>query len=118
MDVSKNSTLRFMSALYAIGVHASRSSPSGQPSWNRSDSSADPDGLQSLEYTYDLAGNILTQTDTRDGVPQTQTYTYDLLDRLTGASVGDGTLVKYSPEAYEYDDPMDMGRLMSKAGVT
>ena len=38
--------------------------------------------LQDLAYTYDAVGNILGITDAKSG--ETQSYTYDSLDRLTG----------------------------------
>jgi len=36
-----------------------------------------------LQYAYDNAGNVTQISDQRSGVWQTQTFTYDALDRLT-----------------------------------
>jgi RHS repeat-associated protein len=46
-------------------------------------------------FTYDAAGNVATQTDARSVVT---TYTYDTLNRVTAATVTDGTVT------YEYDN--------------
>jgi RHS repeat-associated protein len=46
-------------------------------------------------FTYDAAGNVATQTDARSVVA---TYTYDTLNRVTAATVTDGTVT------YEYDN--------------
>ena len=46
-------------------------------------------------FTYDDAGNVATQTDARS---TTTTYTYDALNRVTAATVTDGTVT------YEYDN--------------
>jgi len=58
-------------------------------------------------FTYDSAGNVLTQTDARNVAT---TYTYDSLNRVTAATVADGTVT------YEYDNtttggPYAIGRL-------
>ena len=45
--------------------------------------------LQDLGYTFDQGGNVTKLTDATHG---TQTYSYDALDRLTGATGGYGTL--------------------------
>jgi RHS repeat-associated protein len=46
-------------------------------------------------FTYDNAGNVATQVDARS---VTTTYTYDTLNRVTAATVTDGTVT------YEYDN--------------
>jgi RHS repeat-associated protein len=46
-------------------------------------------------FTHDAAGNVLTQTDARS---VTTTYSYDALNRVTAATVTDGTVT------YEYDN--------------
>jgi RHS repeat-associated protein len=46
-------------------------------------------------FTYDNAGNVATQTDARSSAT---TYTYDTLNRVTAATVTDGTVT------YEYDN--------------
>ncbi len=69
--------------------------------------------FQNLTYTYDAVGNVKTIVDQMAG-PQTQTFAYDALNRLTSASatgLGSGL---YS-EIYTYD--ANTGNLSSKAGV-
>ncbi len=78
-------------------------------------SSADPDSMQSLTYTYDVMGNIIRIDDLIGGAIQSQFFTYDNLDRLTGARVEGGTLGLYDPQEYIYDDA---GRLSGKDGST
>jgi RHS repeat-associated protein len=78
-------------------------------------STADPDSLQLLDYTYDVIGNIIRMDDLFGGATQSQYFTYDSLDRLTGARVEGGTLGLYDPQTYTYDDA---GRLASKDGST
>ena len=65
--------------------------------------------IQDLTYSYDLKGNITAINDAVNGI--NHTYTYDFLDRLTGA-VGSGTDA-YS-ESYAYDA---LGNILSKTGV-
>jgi YD repeat-containing protein len=91
---------------------------------------SDTDSLQDLRYTYDANGNVLTIKDYKADNPQTQSFTYDELDRLStgraenaagidmernGGSVNsiDGT---YAYETYTYDS--STGNLSSKAGVS
>ena len=69
--------------------------------------------VQNLTYDYDAGGNILTISDSTAG-PQTQTFTYDNLDRLTSAEAAGGTDGLYS-ESYTYDP--STGNLASKAGL-
>ncbi len=66
---------------------------------------ATPESLQKLQYTYDAAGNILTIQDYKAGNPQTQTFTYDSLNRLVtaAASGGTGNYGNYSQETTAYD---------------
>jgi len=53
--------------------------------------------------TFDKAGNLVTTTDARG---KTTTYSYDALNRMTGATFGDGSL------AYQYDQGTNgVGRL-------
>jgi RHS repeat-associated protein len=70
--------------------------------------------LQDLNYTYDAVGNVLTILDNKAG-PQTQTFTYDALDRLQTAQAVGGSGGTYAQETYLYDK---VGNLTSKAGVT
>jgi RHS repeat-associated protein len=77
---------------------------------------ATPDSLQDLRYTYDRVGNVLTISDYKAGSPQTQTFTYDNLKRLTSAVASGGTGGTYALENYNYDGTT--GNLASKAGVS
>ncbi len=78
----------------------------------------DPDSLQDLRYTYDANGNVLTIKDYLDKTgnnPQTQTFTYDALDRLTSAVAVNGTNGTYALQNYSYN--ATTGNLSSRAGV-
>ncbi|GAB1472094.1 hypothetical protein MASR2M66_29720 [Chloroflexota bacterium] len=70
--------------------------------------------LQNLSYTYDQNGNVLTILDALDG-PETQSFTYDVLNRIKSASATGGLNGSYS-ESYEYD-PLT-GNLSEKSGVS
>ena len=76
-----------------------------------------PASLQQLSYSYDLAGNILNIYDYKAGNPQTQTFGYDSLNCLTGASASGGTSGNgnYNSESYTYND--NTGNLQVKAGA-
>ncbi|MEI7846311.1 MAG: RHS repeat-associated core domain-containing protein [Chloroflexota bacterium] len=65
--------------------------------------------LQDLAYTYDAVGNILGITDAKSG--ETQSYTYDSLDRLTGWKMNG--IVK---ELYGYN--ASTGNLTTSGGAT
>ncbi|MDH7486114.1 MAG: RHS repeat-associated core domain-containing protein [Anaerolineae bacterium] len=84
--------------------------------WIKTGSASPYEGLQNLEYAYDAVGNVLTIKDYKvAGGTQTQSFTYDFLDRVlsatvTGGSSGQG---QYS-ESYTYNV---VGNLMSKTGV-
>jgi hypothetical protein len=71
-----------------------------------------------LRYTYDSVGNVLTIQDYLNGTdpthPQTQTFQYDALDRLTNAAAAGGN-GNYN-EAYTYDP--NTGNLASKGGAS
>jgi YD repeat-containing protein len=60
------------------------------------------DSLQDLRYTYDANGNVLTIKDYLAGSPQTQTFTYDTLDRLSTAQASGGSYGTYSQQTYIY----------------
>ncbi len=79
----------------------------------KSGASADPTSLQSLEYSYDVVGNISSIVDWK--ASQTQHFTYDALDRLLSADASGGSDGIYS-ENYHYNPTT--GNLESKAGVT
>jgi hypothetical protein len=61
-----------------------------------------PTALQDLRYTYDAGGNVLTILDNKAGGAQTQTFTYDALDRLQTAQASGGTGGTYALETYTY----------------
>ena len=70
--------------------------------------------LQRLSYTYDDNGNVLTITDAAAyGGSQTQTFTYDPLDRLSTAQASGGSNGLYNES---YVDSAN-GNLTSKTGV-
>jgi RHS repeat-associated protein len=69
--------------------------------------------LQNLTYDYDSVGNINTIIDSLSG-PQTQTFTYDVLDRVLTSSATGGSNGLYS-ESYTYNGTT--GNLSSKGGV-
>ena len=73
------------------------------------------DSLQDLRYTYDANGNVLTIKDYLAGSPQTQTFTYDQLDRLTSGQAMGGSGGTYSQQTYTYSS--STGNLSTKAGV-
>jgi len=80
-----------------------------------------PDSLQDLRYTYDPVGDVLTIQDYKAGNPQTQTFTYDDLNRLSTASAsggtgGNGDYGTPTSESYTYNSTT--GNLSSKAGVS
>ncbi|MBI3175912.1 MAG: hypothetical protein HYZ25_19495 [Chloroflexi bacterium] len=56
--------------------------------------------LQNLDYTYDASGNITRIYDTIN--TETQTFTYDTLDRLTSAKASGASQGAYN-ETYTYD---------------
>lgn len=75
---------------------------------------SDQTTLQNFAYTYDMNANVATILDNVAG-PQTQTFGYDSLNRLTSAVVTGGTDGLYN-ESYSYD--ANTGNLSAKAGVT
>jgi RHS repeat-associated protein len=90
-------------------------SQGGRLQFIQSGSSGSPTSLQNLEYAYDAAGNVDWIKDWKAGSPQLQDFTYDTLDRLTGAVVTGGTGGLYN-ETYGYN--ATTGNLETKAGVT
>jgi len=75
---------------------------------------SDQTTIQSFAYTYDRNANVETIIDNQAG-PQTQTFGYDSLNRLTSAAVTGGSNGLYN-ESYEYD--ANSGNLWKKAGIT
>ena len=78
-------------------------------------STRDGQVLQNLQYVYDRNSNIETIQDYVKGSPQTQSFQYDSLDRLTSARASGGTEGTYDPEDYNYDAAT--GNLSNKAGA-
>jgi RHS repeat-associated protein len=76
--------------------------------------SGSPSSLQDLRYTYDNVGDVTRIEDWVAGQPQAQSFTYDLLYRLTTAAATGGSGGLYS-ETYEYNPTT--GNLSSFGGV-
>lgn len=74
-----------------------------------------PTALLNLQYNYDAVGNVLNIQDYVSGNPQTQSFGYDDLYRLTSAGASGGSLGNYGPDSYGYD--ATTGNLASKAGA-
>jgi RHS repeat-associated protein len=74
-----------------------------------------PTSLQSMEYSYDPAGNINWIKDYNASGTQTQTFVYDDLNRLTSAVASGGSGGAYATESYTYN--ATTGNLASKTGV-
>ncbi len=71
-------------------------------------------GLQDINYTYDLVGNITKTIDNSDSrSAATTTYSYDGLYRLVSASTTEATSTPYS-HTYAYDL---LGNMTSKSDV-
>jgi RHS repeat-associated protein len=76
--------------------------------------------LQNLTYGqganpgYDAVGNITQIRDANAGGIQTQTFSYDELDRLKTAQASGGSGGTYSQQSYLYDE---LGNLTSKGGA-
>jgi RHS repeat-associated protein len=86
-----------------------------------------PTSLQDLRYTYDPVGNVLTIRDYKMGVdaqnPQTQTFEYDDLHRLTSAQAsnglnGVGNYNESTQSGLGYTYNSTTGNLSSKAGLS
>ncbi len=81
--------------------------------------------LQDLRYytgtdssKYDTDGNLLNIYDWKAGSPQTQTFIYDNLDRLTSAAASGGTGGQGDYAAEQYIYSTSTGNLSSKGGVS
>ena len=57
---------------------------------------ANPTAFQHFEYSYSAVGNVMSISDHKMGSPQTQTFTYDNLDRLLSAAAGGGSQGNYA----------------------
>jgi YD repeat-containing protein len=86
----------------------------GRLQYLKSGTTGNPTSLQNFTYSYDTVGNISSIADSLAG-PQTQSFTYDALDRLTSGAATGGSNGLYS-ETYGYD--ATTGNLTSKGGVT
>ena len=81
--------------------------------WIKTGPSSPFEGLQKLEYAYDTVGNVSSIKDYKAGGTQTQTFTYDALDRVISATVSGGTGGIYT-ETYAFNA---ISNLTSKGGV-
>ena len=89
----------------------------GSGGWNP-DTQLFPNMLQKLSYGYDLVGNVTDIEQVIDfeyNVVQTQSFTYDALNRSTEASATGGSLGLYD-EVYTYDSTT--GNLLTKGTRT
>jgi RHS repeat-associated protein len=59
--------------------------------------------LQKMYYAYDAVGNVLTIKDYKAGGTQTQSFTYDALDRLKTARASGGSGGTYGQKNYSYN---------------
>ncbi len=75
-----------------------------------------PDSLQDLRYIYDANGNVLSIEDYKADNPQTQTFTYDGLDRLISGQATGGSGGTYPLQNYTYSS--STGNLSTRAGVS
>jgi RHS repeat-associated protein len=80
----------------------------GRIQWLRSGAGTNED-LQKLEYAYDVVGNVSWVKDYLAGGVQTQSFSYDGMDRLLSAGATGGSGGTYS-ESYSYDSA---GRLVN-----
>jgi RHS repeat-associated protein len=76
----------------------------------------DATSLMNFTYVYDNVGNIKTIDDSQMGSPQTQTFAYDEVNRLTTGQASGGTGGTYSQETYTYNP--STGNLDAKAGTS
>ncbi len=104
------------SSLYLDYVYNPWTTQGGRLQQIKAGISGNPTSLQDLRYTYDAVGNVLTIQDYKAGNPQTQTFTYDSLDRLltAGATGGTGGNGDYATGTYAYGPT---GNITSMPGV-
>jgi RHS repeat-associated protein len=79
----------------------------------------DENVVQDLKLKFDEAGNLRTRmrSEPRDMADSTETFGYDLLDRLTSAEVKVPTEGYDDPESFAYDT-LGIGNLTQKSGKT
>jgi len=65
--------------------------------------------VENFSYTYDVLGNVLTRADTNESL--TETFTYDILNRVTSATVSQNVA---PVKSFTYDA---IGNLLSKSDV-
>jgi RHS repeat-associated protein len=79
----------------------------GELSERRSGTGGSENNVQQLAYDWDTAGNLVSRQDLRQGL--TETFSYDALDRLTGASGPGGSSLTLAFDA--------IGNLSSRSDV-
>jgi RHS repeat-associated protein len=118
-DPAGRVTLRELGASYTLGqtyTYYPWTQQGGRLQSLLSGIAADTDSLQSLSYSYDAGGNVLTINDYKAGGTQTQTFTYDALDRLVSAVASGGTGGTYGLQNYTYNP--DTGNLSINGTVS
>jgi RHS repeat-associated protein len=88
----------------------------GRLSQIQTGTSGNATSVQSLLYDYDLVGNILTIQDAKaPGGTQTQTFSYDAINRLSSAAAIGGDVTTTFMELYAYNAN---GNLASNTGLS
>jgi len=90
------------------------STQGGRLQYLKSGTPGNPTSLQYFQYDYDAVGNLDWIKDYKAGGTQTQTFTYDNINRLRSANASGGSGGLYS-ESYTYDGAS--GNLASKTGM-
>jgi YD repeat-containing protein len=75
----------------------------GRVQYIKTGTSSSATSLQYMSYTYDAVGNVLTIKDYKAGGTQTQSFSYDALDRLLTAVASGGSGGTYSQKSYSYN---------------
>jgi RHS repeat-associated protein len=122
-DPAGRATLRELGASYTLGqsyAYYPWTQQGGRLQSLQSGIAADTDSLQSLSYSYDAGGNVLTINDyhatTNPSDPQVQLFNYDALNRLANAQVINGeTNGRYPQQSYDYNP--DTGNMVTNAGM-
>jgi RHS repeat-associated protein len=75
----------------------------GRVKYIKTGTTSSPTSLQYMYYVYDAVGNVTQIKDYRAGGTQTQSFSYDALDRLKTAAASGGTGGTYSQKSYSYN---------------